>query len=649
MFACFYIPDFPVAAVTRTEPDLRTQPLAITEGTPPLVRVIALNEKAREAGVEIGMTESQAEDLLALTLGKIPELSATKLHWASQTPETCYQVRRRSLQQESSAHAALLDCACAFSPRVEATASDTVIADLAGLESLFGPPAKIARDAAQSCSNAGLEVNVGVASNPDAAMHAARGFSGITLIAAGEEGERLGALPIEILLMPNNPVLPNPGVEPGDVKPVKGTHARTNKDRTEEKTSQELLDTFDRWGVRNFRALAILPEIALVERLGERGLHLQRLARGTTSRPLVPAELPLHFEEFCDLEYPIDLLEPLAFVLSRMTEQLCARLSARALSTHQLSLRLELDPDVTIDREGLPIEEPSPAIVTWEQTSPSVQAERSSASQHSPARECRDPGALESESRQGRHTNVHPDEHSNKEASLHPPKFHHCLLRLPVPMLDAKVFLKLLQLELKSHPPQAPVLKIWLTAEPTKPRTAQQGLFLPLTPPPEKLELTLARLGRISGDMENVGSPEVLDTHRRDAFVMQRFAPPAPDFEKCVQTNTSEHPLVAMRLFRPPIPASVEQNGGKPMRISILPANSKMVPLLSGPLAWCAGPWYNSGEWWNHDRWEREEWDIAVASSQQHSSQLARVHDIALYRIYRDLLSGHWFVEGEYD
>jgi len=607
MFACFYIPEFPVAAVTRAEADLRGQALAITEGTPPLVRVIALNEKAREAGVETGMTESQAQDLLDHCYGKIPERRGTAgLKWAR---ETGWRIRRRSFPQEAAAHAALLDCVCAFSPRVEETTADTVIADLAGLESLFGPAAKIARDAAQRCSDAGLEVNVGVASNPDAAMHAARGFSGITLIAAGEEGARLGNLPIEILLMPNNPVLP---ADPGAAQPANTKPAKKNAQlRTEEKNSEALLDTFDRWGVRNFRSLAILPEIAIVERLGERGLQLQRLARGTTSRPLVPAEPPLHFEEFCELEYPIDLLEPLAFVLSRLAEQLCARLSARALATHQLSLRLELDPEVTADREGLPVEEASPA----------EDAE----------------GNLSRESRDRRK----PSE-----------KFHHCRLRLPVPMLDARVFVKLLQLELKSNPPPAPVLKVWLAAEPAKPCTTQQGLFLPLTPQPEKLELTLARLGRIAGGMENVGSPQVLDTHRRNAFGIRRFAPAAPDSEKRVDPDAAALPLVGMRLFRPPLAASVEQNGGKPVRISISPAksaNSKTAPEISGQLAWCAGPWYSSGEWWNHGRWEREEWDVAVIGPQQQSSQFARVHDIALYRIYRDLLSGHWFVEGEYD
>ncbi len=60
MFACIYIPDFPVEAIVRSEPLLRERAVAVLEGKPPLVRVIALNEKARQLGMEAGMTKLQA-------------------------------------------------------------------------------------------------------------------------------------------------------------------------------------------------------------------------------------------------------------------------------------------------------------------------------------------------------------------------------------------------------------------------------------------------------------------------------------------------------------------------------------------------------------------------------------------------------------
>src|SRR6266568_2319224 len=100
-------------------------------------------------------------------------------------------------------------------------------------------------------------------------------------------------------------------------------------------------------------------------------------------------------------------------------------------------------------------------------------------------------------------------------------------LRLPVPLLDARIFLKLLQLDLKANPPGAPIVKIYLSAEPVRPRAAQSGLFLPPSPEPEKLELTLARITGIVGE-GSVGSLEILVTHHPHGFRMRRFAPAEP-------------------------------------------------------------------------------------------------------------------------
>ena len=113
-FACIFVPDFPAEALVRAEPELRSQALAVLEGKPPLQKVFALNEKARRAGIELGMSKLQVEACIQVLL------------------------RSRCPLQEAAAHAALLDCAQSFSPRVEDTAGDTLLLDLAGLESLFG-------------------------------------------------------------------------------------------------------------------------------------------------------------------------------------------------------------------------------------------------------------------------------------------------------------------------------------------------------------------------------------------------------------------------------------------------------------------------------------------------------------------------------
>jgi len=162
-FACIFVPNFPVAAIFRAEPELRAQAVAIFEGKPPLEKVFAVNENASRVGISPGMTKAQAELCSELTL------------------------RPRSSLQESAAHAALLDCAQSFSPCVEEAAADTAILDLAGMESLFGTLPEIARNLFRCATNLGLDGNVAVASNPDAAGLAARA----AIALAGEDFEHV--------------------------------------------------------------------------------------------------------------------------------------------------------------------------------------------------------------------------------------------------------------------------------------------------------------------------------------------------------------------------------------------------------------------------------------------------------------------------
>src|SRR5271166_279993 len=484
MFACIYIPDFPVEAIVRAEPLLREQAVAVLEGKPPLVRVVALNEKARLRGMEVGMTKLQAAVFVA------PEGKNSAV------------LRQRSPEQESSAHCALLDVAHAFTPRVEDTAADTLLLDLAGLERLYGAPAKMARDLASRVSAVGLEANTAIAANPDAAMHAARGFSGTTVIPAGKEAQRLGVLPLPVLL------------DAFEIPPQTNSAA----DREREKLREQILDTLERWGVRDFCTLARLPDPALASRLGEAGTRLQLLARGAGMRTLALCKPPSRFEEAMELESPVETLEPLSFILNRLLEQLCARLETRALAAQELHLRLQLEQRVA-DEDTTTTQE----LVGNSHTVGRATFERT--------------------------------------------------LRLPVAMRDAKVFLKLLQLELAAHPPGAPVIKVWITAEPAPPRSAQRGLFLPITPEAEKLEITLARINGVVGE-RRAGIAHLLDTYRQDRFRMERFVDVPEETKQAERPTTSDieaHPPLAFRIFRPPWQLRVRVAEGRPISMSSLP------------------------------------------------------------------------------
>ncbi len=381
--------------------EAKTPPVALLDGNESLLEVVACNESARTAGVNVGMTKIQAE--------------------------VCgVSLRSRIQEHEDRARAELADCAYRFSPKVESTAAGTVIFDLAGSERLLGTGRTLAQVIQEDVANRGFEANVSLATNPDAALCAARGFNGITVIEPNDEAKRLGSLPVKVLDL-----------------------------------EQDVSEVLDAWGITWCKELAALPSIPLTERLGQYGLHLQRLAKGAVIRELMPAPLPVPHQESTELEEPVELLEPLAFVLKDLLNQLMCRLIERSLATDQIEVDLSLE--IHSDRDiNAPVR--STSLAQYQRT-----------------------------------------------------------IKLPLPTQDTKVLLKLMRLDLAAHPPHAPVKKIRIEAIPARIRYTQAGLFQPLAPEPARLEISLARLRAVVGETDSankqrVGFPSLLDSLRPDHF-----------------------------------------------------------------------------------------------------------------------------------
>jgi nucleotidyltransferase/DNA polymerase involved in DNA repair len=648
-FACIHVPNFILQAALRVEPGLRTQPVGILDGNPPFVTVIAKNKKAGSLGLQIGMTKSQAEQIQGL------------------------QLRRRSIEHETAAHAALVDLALSFSPRIEETAADTIILDLAGLAQLFGGFEKLAQRLGRRAKKFGLSAQVAVGSNPEAAQLAARGFAGVTVLAAEEETKRLGSLPVIAL----NPSL-------------------------------EIRETLERWGVRTCQALAVLPVAQLSERLGQEGVRLQELARGASERALIPTIAAMEFEEAMELDTAMSELEPLSFLLGRLLDQLCGRLSARALATNEIRLRMELErgeeeifgiaekkkhTNTNIDRiqRGAASSAPTNPGVDRVERHP----ERAGLPARSGTQNTRRPaptnaGADDAHSSRG----IAPrgSLRSSAQAGLSsaptksgsaPPIYEHAL-RLPLAMRDSKALLRLWRLHLEAHPPVSPIVKITMTAEPTKIRFAQSGLFVPLSPDPEKLEITMTRTGHFVG-LTNIGSPELLDTHRPLSFRVGRFNPLEASGVSS-EDSAALLPATALRVFRPAMPARVEARANshegtsdearenshdtshadtshETMSKVHVPARVYFGGVWGDVMA-ASGPWRTSGDWWTEDSWNQDEWDLEIEfpvpavketnafsrTAFSHAAQKAEsTRARGVYRIVRERATGDWFVRGVYD
>lgn len=203
-----------------------------------------------------------------------------------------------------------------------------------------------------------------------------------------------------------------------------------------------------------------------------------------------------------------------------------------------------------------------------------------------------------------------------------PPYERH--IRPAIATQNRDLLLKLLNLDLQTHPPQAAILGVTLTAEAARPQTAQRGLFQAQFPEPDKLDILLARLRSIAGE-QNVGAPELKDSHRDDEVTMTSFRPSI----LAVGSSKPKPSCLALRRFRPVQPVRVSLKNGTP---SLLFWQSERVELAE-----VKGPWQSSGYWWDGRTWESDEWDVIA------------VQPLYALRLRYERGPKSWVVAGVYD
>jgi protein ImuB len=509
--------------------------------------------------------------------------------------------------------AALADVAADMSPRVEVRAPGLVVADVSGLSHLFGDARAIAQAAVGLAAERSLQVRAAVADTWVAAYLLARARPGITVVGPGQERTTLATVSVEQLsglAHDLNETFEQSIEHASTVSPVRsrtrgsGRHYRMAPGPDagtgrwppgDTRSTDEIFLALRRWGIQTCGDLASLAPADLHARFGCDGVALHALACGEDPRPLVPSRPVERFEERLDLEWPIDELEPLSFVLARLLDPLCARLERRDRGAAVLRLRLELVTRAVRERT----------------------------------------------------------------------------IELPSPLRDPKVLRTLLLLDLESHPPDAAIDRVTVAVHPVPGRIVQYALLdaHPL-PVPERLTTLLARLTALAGE-GRVGAPSLDDSHRPDAFTMTPYTiDHAPRDKRDVQGAASCEPraasreprVPALRRLRQPWPVRVRLDAGRPVYV-------QSSAVAGGRVVQASGPWRSSGEWWrNHASrgthnaqcsmlndgrqppaasreppaasrqlpWDRDEWDVVLAAN-------------VAYRVFRDRLTGQWFLEGELD
>ncbi len=218
----------------------------------------------------------------------------------------------------------LLSIARDFSPRVERHGPSSVVLDVGGLGRLLGDPPAIGRELEHAAAVQAPGMRIAIAPTQTAARLLAIGGAGLT-VRSGEVPAALAALPVDTLRVYMN----------DDEDPRASVAAQR-------KATASRLDTFHRWGLGTLGDIAALPAAELSGRMGQEGLALQQLARGVDRVPLVPDPAVTRFVQSMELEWPIDALEPLSFVLARLLDPLSSALEQadRGAAALRLDLRL---------------------------------------------------------------------------------------------------------------------------------------------------------------------------------------------------------------------------------------------------------------------------------------------------------------------
>ena len=457
----------------------------------------------------------------------------------------------------------------------------------------------IGEELRREAASRGVRVHVAVAGTRMAAVILAHARPGVTVVPCGAEADALAPLPINILEK----------CEVGSLK-------------SDVQTSDFKLQTFSQWGIRTLGELAALPSADLASRLGRQALIWQALARGDDVRPLVPTLEDERFESSLELEWPIEGLEPLSFVLTRLLEPLSTRLERRDRGAAVLHVLLRL---VTKDSHARRLELPTPMR---------------------DVRTLRTLALLDLES--------------------HPPATAIDRVAIVIDPTPGRVLQHTLFTRAQPTPEQLSTLLARLSALMGQDRLGTPAVVDSYRPgafamAPFKTEHESNRGTR----RERRETSHVSDTDLRRPVLDTREddGPSASARGRGAPRDVKEDVVSALRRCRQPVPARVAIDNGRPVRVT-----TDRRGFVGGSVVQCAGPWRTSGEWWvggtgedqrrsvldtperngarasgvgvgpraNEKSWNRDEWDVAL-------------NDGAVYRIFQDRDTDAWFIDAIVD
>ncbi|MFH0903469.1 MAG: DNA polymerase Y family protein [Pseudomonadota bacterium] len=268
--ACLHLPGFVVQAHARAAPHLKSVVFAVLDETEKRIpQIIACSRKARDGGVKIGMTATQAR-------AAAPTIQLLKAN------KPAYQDTMRALGEH------LL------------TLSPTVDIQQQGVVYLRVPPgssgSSFGRLILETAALQGLVGRVGIADDKFTAWAATQisPKTSVKLVPPGRSARFLA--PIDLGLLP---------------------------------LDSEVARTLQLLGVHTLGDFAALPPPSVGRRWAREGIDLQTLARGADPTPLHPFTPTSKISEHGELEGEVTELQPLLFVVRPLLERAVKRLRGR--------------------------------------------------------------------------------------------------------------------------------------------------------------------------------------------------------------------------------------------------------------------------------------------------------------------------------
>jgi protein ImuB len=465
-----------------------------------------------------------------------------------------------------------------FSPRYELHGDSLVSIDVSGLERLLGPPRAVAEEIRREAASRGGRVHIAIAGRRIAALVLAMARAGVTVVAPGGEREALAPIHLGILGHVAGP----------DLETFVGVAA----------------SAFKQWGLKTLGELAALPPADLVARLGKPALALQAIARGDDQRPLVPTLEDERFEATQDLEWPIEELEPLSFVLTRLLEPLSTRLERRDRGAAVLHVLLRLVTRAAATDAGGETRE--------------IWARRLELP--TPMRDVRTLRTL-----------------ALVDLESHPPGAAVDRVTIVIDPTPGRVLQHTLFTRAHPTPEQLSTLVARLGALMGPDRFGAPAL------------VDTYRPGAFAMTAFTTDHPQ------------PSAMSPQPSAMSSQPSAINDDALTStLRRCRHPVPARVAVDDGRPVRVT-----TDRRGFAGGAVVRCAGPWRTSGAWWQWDTdtdvrtdgpvvpvgpshpdrrahrsndlsWDRDEWDVSLS-------------DGAVYRVFRDRRTDGWYIDAIVD